>query len=166
MPEEQTEGQDTSSSRELNEALGSLTVAFSNLEGALAIGVWMMVDQDGTEKGPAITAGRRLLDLADLYFSLAKMTAPALAEEFDKMRSRIVSVNDRRNRYVHSIWGVTPSEGKNVRFRFTVRGRKGLSWDVELAKPADIRQLVGDAVELVTEIRTMTLRHLAPTTNR
>ena len=82
-------GSQSGPSRELLEALGWLSVAYSGLETQIATGIWLMVDDKSTWKGAAITAGRRLLGLADLFVALAKMEAPDAATEFAELRSRL-----------------------------------------------------------------------------
>lgn len=145
-------------SRELLEALGWLSVAYSGLEAKIAVGIWRMVDEKGTFKGAAITAGRRLLDLADLYVALAKMGAPQAATEFGELRSRLDSVNARRNRFVHSAWSVAPGTDTDARFSFKVRGGKGFKFKLELTDPAEVRTVGDDAVGLTEEIAEITQR--------
>ena len=146
-------------SPELLEALGWLTVTSSNLEAQLAMGVWGMIDDADTKKGAAVTAGRTVRELADLYFSLAEMTAPQTAEEFHELRPRIRAVNEARNRYVHSIWGALPGESKDVRFRFSEV--KGYRVDAELAEPAEVRHVADEALGLAMAIGEITQQWIA-----
>jgi hypothetical protein len=135
------------------EALGWLTVTSSNLEAQLAMGVWGMIDDADTKKGAAVTAGRTVRELADLYFSLAKMTAPETAQKFHELLPRIQAVNEARNRYVHSIWGALPGD-KDVRFRFSEVN--GYRVDAELAEPAEVRHVADDALGLATAVGEIT----------
>lgn len=146
-------------SPELLEALGWLTVTSSNLEAQLAVGVWGMIDDTDTKKGAAVTTGRTVRELADLYLSLAKMTAPQTAEKFHELRPRIRAVNEARNRYVHSIWGALPGEDKDVRFQFG--GVKEYRIDAELVEPAEVRQVADDALGLAVEIGEITQQWVA-----
>lgn len=146
-------------SQQLLEALGWLTVTSSNLEAQLAVGIWGMIDGADTKKGVAVTAGRTVLELADLYFSLAEMTAPQTAEKFHELRPRIRTVNEARNRYVHSIWGALPGENKDVRFRFSEV--EGYRIDAELAEPAEVRQVADDALGLATTVGEITQQWIA-----
>jgi len=144
--------------RELHQALGWVTVAFSNLEAELAFGIWEMIDEKNWTKTAAITAGRRMLDLLDLYLALAKMQAPDAAAALTDIMSRLRSVNDRRNRYVHSIW--TKEWGVELRVRYSARGKKGFQQEVEKSDPKAIRQVGDDAIELAEEINDINRQHV------
>jgi hypothetical protein len=141
-------------------AVGAMTSAFSSLEVQVAIGIWLMLDDQHTGKGTRVTTGTRLPELARMYAALAEEEAPDAAAEFGELLPRIESLNARHDEFAHPIWGAHTEKGKDVRVAFTVQGGRWILADAVTAKPQDLKRLTDDVVQLAQEIATITQRHI------
>lgn len=142
------------------QAAGSLTAAFSSLEVQVAIGIWLMLDDQHTGKGATVTTGTRLPELARMYVSLAKKEAPDAAVEFEELLSRLESLNAGHEQFAHPIWGARTEQGKDVRVAFTVQGGRWILPDAPSSKPAEVKRLTDEIVQLAQDIATITQRHI------
>lgn len=149
-----------SGSPDFLQAAGALTGAFSSLEVQVAIGIWLMLDDQRTGKGTTITNGMRLPDLARMYVALAKHEAPDAAAEFGELLSRLESLNARHNQFAHPTWEAHTEKGKDVRVAYTVHTKRWILADATSAKPVDLKRLHDDVVQLAQEIATITQRHI------
>lgn len=147
-------------SPEFLQATGAVSAAFSSLEVQVAIGIWLMVDDQNTAKGATVTTGRRLPELARMYVALARKEAPDAAAEFEELVSRLESLNAQHDLFVHPIWGTSPEKKKDVRMAFTVQSGRWILPDATSAKPAELKRLTDDMVQLAQEIATITQRHI------
>jgi hypothetical protein len=142
------------------QAAGALTAAFSSLEVQVAIGIWLMLDEQHTGKGTTVTDGMRLPDLARMYVALAKKEAPDAAAEFVELLPRLESLTARHDQFAHPIWGAHTEKGKEVRVAFTVQGGRWILADAVSPKTAEIKRLHDDVVQLAQEIATINQQHI------
>ena len=142
------------------QAAGALSAAFSSLEVQVGIGTWLMLDDQHTGKGAAVTTGMRLPELARMYVALARKESPDAAVEFEELLSRLESLNAQYDLLVHPIWGASPEKKKDVRMAFTVQGGRWILPDVTATKPAEVQRLTDEVVQLAQEIATITQRHI------
>ena len=142
------------------QAAGPLTAAFSSLEVQVAIGIWLMLDDQHTGKGATVTSGTRLPELARLYVALAKKEAPDAAAEFEELVPRLESLNARHEQFAHPFWGANTEKGKDVRVAFTVQGGRWILPDATSSKPAEVNRLTDEIVQLAQDIAMITQRHI------
>lgn len=142
------------------EAAGALTAAFTSLEVQVAIGIWLMLDDQHKGKGVSVTRGARLMELASLYVVLARKEAPEAAAEFDELLPRLESLGARHDLIAHPFWEVSPDQKNDVRVAFTVQSGRWILPGATSAKPTELKRLTDDVVQLAQEIATITQQHI------
>lgn len=134
--------------------IGSFLIDFSLLEHEIDIAIADFVFDDAHEPGYLIISRLKTTDkielLSNLCAAMAAEAGPKLIGALKKIKTRLTSATEFRNKLVHAYWG-TLSKGGLVRIRSTVDDQDGRvkfkkarisptvirSWDTEVNRLAD-----------------------------
>lgn len=132
---------------ELLRALGALVVNFSALEESLHDAVWVLADVGDDDRNMVtinvLTAGLQFRTLVEKFGALctefkSRLCVPLTeAQEFCRL---VLTLNDERNRYVHSAWSAAADVGHR-RFRRSAKTKTGFRLDIRSVSPDDIFDL-------------------------
>ena len=134
---------DTNSQDQLLYALGTLVVNFSALEESLHDAIVLLAKECDMATVNVLTAGLQFRTLVEKFGALCTEAAelrvpPTDVHEYCKF---VLGLNDERNRYVHSAWGIAPKDTGHRRFKRSARAKSGFQLDLQNVPPADILDL-------------------------
>lgn len=133
-------------------AVGRMVINFQSLEFDVARLTWIM-NGPNEYHAQLKTAGKRFSDLCDLLSTLFhdQVKVQSFVEEFDNLISRIRTVNEDRNRIVHS-WWFTDQVGQASRLKTAKDGHDD-SEDIDVnALAFSIHTLTDDFAKFVDEL--------------
>jgi hypothetical protein len=140
--------------RAYSSLIGSFLIDFSLLEHEIDIAIADFVFDDAHEPGFLILSRLKTSDKVELfsgmYAGLSAVAGPRFSGPLKKVKMRLKSATEFRNKLVHACWG-TLSKGGLVRTKSTVDDRDGRvkfkkarispavirSWDTEVKTLAD-----------------------------
>ena len=120
------------------EALGQISVNFSDLEAGLAGIAWDLI---GDKKvGQIVTAQLSFHQLLDKVSSLFRhrYEDKSLIDELEGLLVQAKLICDERNKYVHSVWFNAPDTLHRVRLR--AKRKEGLTFQSEDMNPEELSQ--------------------------
>jgi hypothetical protein len=131
--------------------IGRLVVDFAALESSIAIAIWNLLNIDGS-KGEIITSEMSFKNMLALFSSLFmhKTSDRAALDEMKVLISQATGVEIKRNRIVHSSWGMRVwRDGREtvVRMKTTAKISKGLKRQNEELTVEDLEQMIDEVVE-------------------
>jgi hypothetical protein len=155
----------------LRRAIGSLVVAFADLEFTLAHAVACLI---GSQElvARSVVASTSFKALVDMYCTLLPLRTQdgSILKRMSSLRATLASEEDYRNRVVHSFWmpdvpvegddgEPTSIVGAHLRMKVASRARKGRQVSVEFVEPGDIlahcttlNQAGGELIELLPKM--------------
>ena len=139
---------------ELTCAVGSVVVNFSALEEGLHDAIWLLSGADNSAVH-VLTAGMAFRILVEKLGALCEEsgTARVPKEEVHEFCAHLQSLNQERNRIVHSAWAW--DDDLVQRYKRTAKGRGGFSLTVSDVEIDEIRRFgleIGEAVKKLWEI--------------
>ena len=140
--------------------LGRLVAHFAILENTVVAAIQGLL-KCPREECLTICCERSFRNLLDLASSLAKQSLTAqqpLLGEFDAMIHRAQALEDRRNSFVHSIYGMKPT-GVAVRSKTTAKRKRGLHTTHESIEPATITSVAMEIAVLAGEMEAFLQKH-------
>ena len=134
---------DTNSQDQLLYALGALVVNFSALEESLHDAIVLLAKECDMATVNVLTAGLQFRTLVEKFGALCTEAAelrvpPTDVHEYCKF---VLGLNDERNRYVHSAWGIAPKDTGHRRFKRRAKAKSGFQFDIQDVLPAEILDL-------------------------
>lgn len=139
-----------------------MVINLQSLEFDVARLTWIMSGPD-EYAAQLRTAGKRFSDLCDLLSTLFhdQVKAQSFVDTFDNLISRIRTVNQHRNRIVHS-WWFTDDVGKASRLK-TAKDGQDDSEDMDVKALAfSIHTLIDDFAKFVDELHEAKLIRKKP----
>jgi hypothetical protein len=141
---------DDLTSTRLYEALGGLVVRFAWLEDNLHDAIYMALHPADMTQINVLTAGLQFRTLVEKLGALLRdhPLRKAAPEEIEAFCSHLLTLNEQRNTFIHSVYGRTP-EGVRKAYKRTARPKAGFSLNVRDLSVADIDALTAsiDAAE-------------------
>lgn len=133
-------------------AVGRMVINLQCLEFDVARLTWIMSGSD-EYAAQLKTSGKRFSDLCDLLSSLFhdQFDAPYFVETFERLISRIRTVNKDRNRIVHS-WWFTDRVGEVSRVKTAKDGQDDLEVLDVNALAVSINTLIDDFAKFIDEL--------------
>ena len=146
--------------------IGRLVVDFASLESSIAIAIWNLLSIDGS-RGEIITSEMSFKNMLALFSSLFinKTSDPAALEEMKDLITRATKVEEKRNRIVHSSWGMRVwSDGREVvvRMKTTAKISKGLRRQDEELTLEHMEQMIDEVVDANRAWTDFFYKHLMP----
>lgn len=134
---------DTNSQDQLLYALGTLVVNFSALEESLHDAIVLLATECNMATVNVLTAGLRFPTLVEKFGALCNGAAeprvpPTDVHEYCKF---VLGLNEERNRYVHSAWGIADKDTGHQRFKRRAKVKSGFQFDIQNVLPAEILDL-------------------------
>jgi hypothetical protein len=138
-------------------ALGRLTIDFSALEEMLREKIWWILGGN-EERAQIVTVGLSFQVLVEKWAALfaQKFDHLLLPEPASKLRSLLLSINERRNRLVHAMWVLDVGTGLAVAERRRAKAGVGIDWQVEDVDTAAVLELLKDIHAAVEELLELT----------
>lgn len=135
------------------QALGELTIAFGTLEENIRESIWWVLGGN-EERAQIMTAGLSFPVLVEKLAALVaqKFDHLLLPEPMDELRIRMLSINERRNRLVHSLWILDAGTGMSVAERKRARPGVGIDWQSVDVPLEDIERLLADIGAAAAEV--------------
>jgi hypothetical protein len=133
--------------------IGDITVSFALVENVMQGLAWSLIGRD-QQVGQIVTAELSFQRLRALTLSLYRVKRgddPGF-DTLKELMGRAATVEQDRNRIVHSVWGA--GKGETItRIKATAKEKQGLRFGFEEVTEDDLRQL-GDALkELAHDIQ-------------
>jgi hypothetical protein len=122
--------------------IGFLVLSFGSLEGILAVGIGMLVNED-QKIGLILTAKLSFEQRLTVFDALVrgKTTEQTILAALEALISRLTALNERRNGIVHAMW-IQRKDGSDapMRYRYVTRlkMKKGPIQVVEKTTPEEI----------------------------
>ena len=151
---------ETTSQDHLLNALGALVVSFSALEESLHDAIVMLAVECDMATVNVLTAGLQFRSLVEKFGALCTKAAELRVPPTDvhKYCTLVLRLNEERNRYVHSAWGITHKDTGHRRFKRSAKAKSGFQLDIQDVSSAEILDLaerLRQAEQKLWEIRPM-----------
>jgi hypothetical protein len=138
---------------ELYQWLGKLTADFATLEAHMGLCISYLIGDD-LILGRTITAelsSRNLVSVLNTLYEY-RVDDPAKVEKLRTLLIEIQSLEDRRNRMVHSQWFLNPKTKQMLRKKLTTRFKTGFNIQMESVAPSELNRLANEIVIATLEL--------------
>jgi len=110
------------------QAIGLVVVNFAILENQIEWFIWRLIGLD-EPAGIIVTTELSFSNLVSLLSSLSKVKIndPVVLEELHGLTRQALQAQEKRNRIMHSLWGMGETRDTVVRVKKTARHPKGLT---------------------------------------
>jgi hypothetical protein len=149
---------------ELFQWLGKMTANFSTLEGFTQIFLASLISDDPVI-GRTVTADLGLRSMIPVLRSLYQYRVKD-KKKIDRLRALLVkihSLEEDRNRMVHSKWALDPAINQMVRSKATVRSKKGFEVEAQVVHHAQLKRLSNQIAYAAMELDDIRLEWQAST---
>ena len=134
--------------------LGRIVIGFAQIEGVFRHLAWNLIQSDQFT-GQVITAELSFKSLLSLISSLIKLKLKGqeIEAEIDQRIKRANQLEELRNTYMHSRWGVYENIEETLRFKQVAKQKMGLR-TTHMIKDhtAEVRQAADEMYQLYDEI--------------
>ncbi len=138
----------------LLEPIGAVTVNFAMLEESLSFGIWIFLFGNNAQEqrtGQIVTAELSFRRKVDLFCCLFRHRFPDKDDtELSKLRVKLMDVEAKRNRLVHSFWAASDEKGKSTRMKTTAK-HKGIRFQFEKMGKEEIKSIADIIAEVAYE---------------
>lgn len=132
---------------------GLLIVQFQTLEQTIAFFTTELISSDQI-LGNILISKMSFRNLCEVFITLFyyRCKNPELNKELKGIFSRIKKIEDKRNTYVHSIWGFPASQLGEGALRVKKRIKKNmLSFDLEVLQEAELKRTTTEIQKVLNE---------------
>ena len=143
---------------ELEKAIGRVTIYFSSLENTISRLIALLIGEQGTEIGVAITSElpfKQLVGMLQNIFRYKSNNADKITK-LDKLLKSAFAISNERNKLIHSVWAMIPNrDDEYIRFKNNAKYKKnsnGIQRQSELLNPLEIYKLADKIHQIEGEI--------------
>ena len=132
--------------------LGQITANFSHLEADVSGLIWSLIGDD-KKIGQIVTVQLSFSKLLDTLSSLFrhKVKDKGLVDELDGLIKRAQEINDKRNKFVHSVWFAGhPNTLRRVKLK--AGRKKGLQMESQDMDEEELRQFGNEIFSFILTI--------------
>jgi hypothetical protein len=146
---------------ELLKALGAVVVRHAALEEALRDALWLQAETDKVVVH-VLFSGLTFRTLVEKFGAVYYEHHPTAREEIERLCGHLLSLNDRRNTFIHSFWSSQVGSAYMMRMKSSVNPKKGLSQRAESVSPATVLELANELGEAEDKVWEVILRLMPP----